>query len=585
MSDTYNDNFDDFDNIEDIDIDDEDLELEEEELIIQPTETASADNDTDFEMSDDTELDLTGFEYSGSDTVNFDTMQEQPAINNEQSFDAFEDFDEFDDTEEMIVDEPSVLEVQEQSDIDFGLTDTSSETDLLGSLLQEDTWTSDVQIGENDALNNSLTDDVVDKNSFDSLFVNQADKPVSTGTQTSILSEGACDNNAFSFEYININNIIVWKPRIRNNTDVSALLTSIKNDGLLQPLTVAPAATEGRYVLIKGARRLMACAQLGMKNIPCVVNKQISNSDIHIIEPLYSHTKPYSVSEMLGYIDYIKKERNITAPSIIEYLLNLNSGDYLKLMDVMDDNDDEIVGALLTGQLDIGGAFKKLEQKRKKAGREQMANSRTQRVYGDAAAYGADNLADSGETNTDGEELTEEEKQSLIDTINGLEDMSDVDGEQLRAEGDAIQGYQAHKQDPNNRERIDPKLRKAVLARDNNTCRICEQISGQEYVETLDVHHVQPVFLSGADDINNLLCACVVCHKLIHLYARNELHVRPFSEMNESEATKFKRIIKLGNVIRQGMVNKGMKKEQLKKLDNADTIGRRLKGSSDQVAD
>ena len=139
MSDNYNDNFDDFDNIEDIDIDDEDLELEEEELIIQPTETASADNDTDFEMSDDTELDLTGFEYSGSDTVNFDTMQEQPAINNEQSFDAFEDFDEFDDTEEMIVDEPSVLEVQEQSDIDFGLTDTSSETDLLGSLLQEDT--------------------------------------------------------------------------------------------------------------------------------------------------------------------------------------------------------------------------------------------------------------------------------------------------------------------------------------------------------------------------------------------------------------------------------------------------------------
>jgi hypothetical protein len=54
--------------------------------------------------------------------------------------------------------------------------------------------------------------------------------------------------------------------------------------------------------------------------------------------------------------------------------------------------------------------------------------------------------------------------------------------------------------------------------------------------------------------------------------------------MDEAEANKFKRIIKLGNVIRQGMAAKGMKKEQLKKLDQADTIGRRLKGSSDQVA-
>ena len=54
--------------------------------------------------------------------------------------------------------------------------------------------------------------------------------------------------------------------------------------------------------------------------------------------------------------------------------------------------------------------------------------------------------------------------------------------------------------------------------------------------------------------------------------------------MNEAEARKFKRVIKLGNIIRQGVATKGMKKDQLKKLDQADTIGRRLKGSSDQVA-
>jgi hypothetical protein len=166
----------------------------------------------------------------------------------------------------------------------------------------------------------------------------------------------------------------------------------------LLPLVVAPTKTEGRYVLVKGSRRLLACATLGMKKIPCVINNQISNSDIHVVEPIYSHNRPYSVTEMLNYIDYAKKERGIDNPSMIEYLLNMESGCYMKLMDVMDDNDDEIVSALLTGEIDIKTAYKKLEQKRKKAGRDKMADERANKIYGDAS-YGTDITANSGETN------------------------------------------------------------------------------------------------------------------------------------------------------------------------------------------
>jgi hypothetical protein len=53
--------------------------------------------------------------------------------------------------------------------------------------------------------------------------------------------------------------------------------------------------------------------------------------------------------------------------------------------------------------------------------------------------------------------------------------------------------------------------------------------------------------------------------------------------MSADERDKFKRIVKLGNVIRKGMALKGMKKEELKKLDKADTIGRTRPGTS-QVA-
>lgn len=578
--------FDSFDEFDDVD---------EAEETTDTTETADIDlaafDDTD--MTDDTPVEIEE-QSNEQPTIQLSATTESTDFDLAET--GFDDFD-FEDTDDSTVEETEEQEtakdstpdestdglmLEDEHDFSFS-TQVEDTTSLFDTLNAETSWTTDVQLSEETALNEQVVadavSDAVDKSSFDGLFLDKSmATPASTGVHTSVLENGACDNNAFSLKYINVKDIIVWTPRIRGNTDITALTTSIKNDGLLQPIVVAPTKTEGRYVLIKGSRRLLACATLGMKNIPCVINSQISNSDIHVVEPIYSHNRPYSVNEMLNYIEYIKKEKGIDNPSMIEYLLNLGSGDYMKLMDVMDDNDDEIVSALLTGEIDIKTAYKKLEQKRKKIGRDKMADARAAKIYGDASS-GTDITANSGETNTDGEQLTDEEIQNVI---NDMENIDNISGEQLEEQGN-IKGFEPHKQDPNERERLDPKLRKAVLARDNNTCRICG-LSGQEYIETLDVHHLQEVFLGGTDDINNLLCACTVCHKLIHLYGRGELFIRPWDQMNEAEARKFKRIVKLGNVIRQGMAAKGMKKEQLKKLDQADTIGRRLKGSSDQVA-
>lgn len=577
---SVNDNLqlDDFDSFDDFD------GFEEDEEIVGDSPDVTVDTTTDEDdvlMASLDELDeMNGFDTFDEDDSTYSDTDTSVEITDtsseaEPNGSVFSDYDE-----------------QEESNYHLSMLggwarERAEEEDLLATMNKEDSWVTDVELSEDAALNEEIVADAmadtVNKNSFDGLFLDSTSAmPASTGVHTSVLENGACTGNAFSLQYINIADIIVWTPRVRGNTDISALVTSIKNDGLLLPLVVAPTKTEGRYVLIKGSRRLLACATLGMKKIPCVINNQISNSDIHVVEPIYSHNRPYSVTEMLNYIDYIKKERGIDNPSMIEYLLNMESGCYMKLMDVMDDNDDEIVSALLTGEIDIKTAYKKLEQKRKKAGRDKMADMRANKIYGDAS-YGTDITANSGETNAEGEQLTDDEIRDIVDGVGDLENVGDLDGEELRTSGDNIQGFAAHRQDPNERERLDPKLRKAVLARDDNTCRVCG-MGGQEYPEVLDVHHVIEVYLGGNDDINNLLCACTVCHKLIHLWGRGELQVRPFDQMGEAEANKFKRIIKLGNVIRQGMAAKGMKKEQLKKLDQADTIGRRLKGSSDQVA-
>jgi hypothetical protein len=146
-----------------------------------------------------------------------------------------------------------------------------------------------------------------------------------------------------------------------------------------------------------------------------------------------------------------------------------------------------------------------------------------------------------------------------------------------------MDGFKPNKQDYHYRERLDPTLRKSVLSRDDNTCQVCG-MGGQEYVDALDVHHIQEVYLGGSDDIENLITVCLVCHKLVHKYGRGELYIRPSSEMkDEKEVQKFKKIAKLGHCIREGIRRRGMKVEELKKMDNADTIGRTKPGTG-QVA-
>lgn len=52
---------------------------------------------------------------------------------------------------------------------------------------------------------------------------------------------------------------------------IAALADSIRQYGIIQPLTVRPGGKEGGYELIAGERRLRAACSLGMESVPCVV--------------------------------------------------------------------------------------------------------------------------------------------------------------------------------------------------------------------------------------------------------------------------------------------------------------------------
>lgn len=522
-----------------------------------------------------------------------------------------------DDTDDMFDDDE--LESSEDSfdfdddtlDIDESLEDESDEP--LGGALHDDDYEDD-SIDSVEATSEDLDDDNIDSDDditgySDGTLVDDVDLHddeddfIATRESDFISDSGnivvqdVSDDreNGFDLTYVNIEDIAIT-PRIRKMESVDGLVQSIQSTGLLQPLVVAPTATKNLYVLLDGYRRIQACARAGKTRVPCIINNKVNTPEIPILEAMYNHSKYYSIKEQIDYIDYLEKQKGIMNPAMIEYLLQMNSGDYTKLKDILNDNDDDIVTKLYDGVYDIATAFKKLEQRRKKETAEERENKKAARVYGNEEESGIDQVEGSGEE-VDGDALTEDQINALAINPEDLDsDIEDSSIDEMLEEDKNLEGFKPHKQKVGEREYVDPIIKKTVMARDNNTCQCCKR-GGEQYVDILDYHHILPVFLGGADTPENGIMLCVACHRLVHLYSTDDLHIdsalisKNYDELSdedkerykneqifEDEKKRFKRIIKLGSEIRRGIVAKGYNKEQYKKEHSNNGIGRRKPG-------
>lgn len=528
-----------------------------------------------------------------SDVTNFD-------------FDSLDDFDidgalddmDFDDEDDSGSESGDSVEDAESDDEDYGGID-SEELDLSDMDFDDDGETSDIDVEDIDIDDDasSYIDGAVVEDDFDTpdrATVYNENGFVSDAGDIVVMETSG--EESFEASHVDIGNIAIVH-RIRKNSNVDDLARSIKSTGILQPVVVAPTATDGVYVLLDGYRRLLACAKVGKRKIPILINNKVNTPDIPIVEAMYNHSKPYSVAEMVEYIDYLEKQKGIMSASMIEYLLQMNSGDYTKLKDILEDNDDDIVTKLYNGVYNIETAFKKLEQRRKKESAEEKANKRAEKVYGNEEESGASQIAGSGEEADESVELSPEEIANLTLNAEDLDDgLEDASIEDMVAEDKQLPGFEPHKQKTGEREFIDPEIRKAAMARDKTTCQCCKR-GGPQYSDILDLHHILPVFLGGVDSVENSIMLCVACHRLVHLYSTGDLYIDSAllegdwdslddekkavyqnEQIFEDEKMRFKRIIKLGSVIRKGMAQRGIKREQYKKEHPNTGIGRNLPG-------
>lgn len=525
----------------------------------------------------------------------FDDMEFDEDIDNDESLeldfddDAFED-NEFDDSafDDSAFDDSS-FEDNFDEDLEEHLESAKNSVESVGYNNEK------VEEEDSDIADGALLSDV-DLHDDEEEMVSSIDSDFLSDTGSIVVQDADDDKeNGFSIIYLDIEKIAITQ-RIRKMQSVEGLVQSVQSTGLLKPIVVAPTATEGLFVLLDGYRRLQACARAGKTKVPCVVNNRVSTPEIPILEAMYNHSQSYSIREQVDYINYLETQKGIMNPAMIEYLLQMNSGDYTKLKDILNDNDDDIVTKLYDGVYDIATAFKKLEQRRKKETMEEKENRKAARVYDDEEESGAAQIQGSGEE-AEGEALTEEQIQALSINAENLDsDIEDASLTEMIEEDKDMEGFKPHKQKVGEREYVDPIIKKTVMARDKSTCQCCKR-GGEQYVDILDYHHVLPVFLGGEDTPENGIMLCVACHRLVHLYSTDDLHIDKAlltgnydelseedkshyenEEIFEDEKKRFKRIIKLGSNIRKGIVAKGMNKEQYKKEHSNNGIGRRKPG-------
>ena len=58
--------------------------------------------------------------------------------------------------------------------------------------------------------------------------------------------------------------------------------------------------------------------------------------------------------------------------------------------------------------------------------------------------------------------------------------------------------------------KIPTATRRAVYARDNHACALCERAG------VIHVHHAVPRSAGGTNDLANLICLCPACHAIAH---------------------------------------------------------------------
>ena len=171
----------------------------------------------------------------------------------------------------------------------------------------------------------------------------------------SLLSPNKTDEKKFKF--INISQIKANKDQPRKNfkkEELKELSTSIKTQGILQPIVVRPLYDSGDYEIIAGERRWRAAQIAGVHEIPCLI-KILNNQAVQeaaLIENIQREN--LNVVEEANAYKNILNEKNIDQDKL-SLLIGKSKSHISNLIRLLDLEED-ILNFIIEGKISMGHA-------------------------------------------------------------------------------------------------------------------------------------------------------------------------------------------------------------------------------------
>lgn len=354
------------------------------------------------------------------------------------------------------------------------------------------------------------------------------------------------------YERILIHQIGLTDPLKKGRAKTMIGLTStVKDLGVVSPIHVMTvsddvADDDYKYVLLSGLRRMYGALRNGHTEIDAIIwdfKDKDQGSDLALfLSLMLNRTQRRNWGETWDLYKVLEMQSAVT-PGTLEYLLQLESGEAMKLKDVMLCDYEEAKEALLSGDKTLDGAYKLLQKLRKEEDllAREDATGLSQTIDG-ADGIASTNIGEKGQ-------LSDQDVAELLEMVGDTGNVSEIDDADFGALNQSALGDEYQK--VGERHPVDPAIRQGTFQRDNYNCRCCGT-GGVAFLATLVYHHAIPVSAHGADSIDNGLTLCDSCHQTLHCAekagGRIAMTKEQFEGYNEAEQRRIKLILKYAKI-------------------------------------
>lgn len=367
---------------------------------------------------------------------------------------------------------------------------------------------------------------------------------------------------------INLKEVCISEPlKLGREQTMVGLTKSVKEMGVLTPIhvmTMEQVEDEDdepddmrnyKYILLDGLRRVFGALKNQVFEVDAIVwdfpDKEKGRQIALPLSLLLNRTQRRKWSEIWELFQILEMQSSVT-PGTLEYLLQLEPGDAMKLKDCMLCDYEEVKECLLNNEKTLEQAYKLLQKLRKE---ENMLEK--EETMGISNVEEAQEIV--GDASEGKEGLSEQDVRELLEMADSDIDVDDEDFGALNQGED-------HHQKVGEREPLDPALRQAVLSRDDFRCQICG-VGGPAFLSVLAVHHKISVAAGGADALDNLITLCLTDHIMVHVAERNggklQITKEEYDESSPEEQKRFKKILKYSKIIVEANKRKGFTREQI----------------------